>query len=388
MSEFVGRETASGGHGGLSFTGRISGWSAVHRWVVLGSTVAVLLVAGLLSSILGTRITEVFGAGDSKRGQELIEERFAEIKPFAEIIIFRNPNLAVEEEAFRSTVDRLVAELRTLDGVNSVVSYYETGFPSMVSDDRSALMARLLFEPGERADLIDRVLPVIDAVVAANQQAGEDFEIEMFGDTSGNKAFDDLIEKDFGKVTLTALVGGLTIMVLAFGSVIAAIIPLVMALAAIFAAMGAAALVSQFYALQEFYIQLVLLMGLAVGVDYSLFVVNRFREERAAGRPKLDAIRVAGDTTGRAVFYAGITVVVSLSGLMLTQDALFIGLGIGAIIVVLFSIVASMTLLPAVLAVMGDWVNRLRVPGLYIDWGRANCAVSTGLLTPHRTGPI
>ena len=121
---------------------------------------------------------------------------------------------------------------------------------------------------------------------------------------------------------------------------------------------------SQAYALQEFYVQLVLLMGLAVGVDYSLFILNRFREERAAGRSKLEAIRVASNTTGRAVFYAGITVVVSLIGLALTGDELFIGMGIGAVIVVLFAITLSFTLLPAVLALLGDGVNRLRVPGL------------------------
>ena len=321
-------------------------------------------MAGVVASTVGTEISEVFGAGDSRHGQVLIEERFEEIRPLAELIIFSNPNLGVDDPAFRSTVDPLVAEPRTLDSVDSVVSYYATGLEGMVSEDRSALLVRLLLEPGDRAELIERVEPVIAVVSAANQAAGDDFEIEMFGETSANKAFDEVIEEDFGKVTLTALVGGLIIMVLAFGSVVAAIVPLVLAMAAIFTAIGVAALVSQVYALNEFYIQLVLLMGLAVGVDYSLFIVSRFREERAAGRSKLEAIRHASNTTGRAVVYAGITVVVSLFGLVLTQDALFIGLGIGAIIVVLIAVIASVTLLPALLAVMGDSVTWLRIPGL------------------------
>ena len=170
--------------------------------------------------------------------------------------------------------------------------------------------------------------------------------------------------EDFEKGTLTALVGGLIIMVLAFGSVVAAVIPLIMAMTAIFLAIGAAVLVSQVYALQEFYVQLVLLMGLAGGIDYSLFIVSRFREERAAGRPKLEAIQAASNTTGRAVFYAGVTVMVSLAGLVLTGDELFIGMGIGAIIVVLFAIILSLTLLPVVLSLLGDGVNWLRIPGL------------------------
>ena len=227
----------------LSFTGRLAGWSARYRWAVLAGSVAVLVVAGVVSNTVGTEITEVFGAGDSRYGQKLIEERFEEIEPLAELIIFRNPNLDVDDPAFRSVVDQLVVELRTLDGVASVVSYYEIGLESMVSDDRSTLLARLVLETGDRAELIERVLPVIDAVNDANQAVGDGFEIEMFGETSTNKAFDDVIEEDFGKVTLTALVGGLIIMVLAFGSVVAAIIPLVLAMAAIFAAIGAAALV-------------------------------------------------------------------------------------------------------------------------------------------------
>ena len=359
------REVATSGPAKLSFTGHIAGWSGRHRWLVLAGSVGVLVVAVLLNIAVGVKTTEVFGAGDARKGQLLIEDRFEETEPLAELILFSNPSLDIDDPTFRATVEPLVAEMRNLEGVASVASYYDTGLEFMVSEDRHVLMARLVFEPGDRDELLEFVAPVVDSVHNANDRAaGDGFEIEHFGDTSANKAFDDLILKDFEKVTLTALVGGLIIMVLAFGAVVAAVIPLVMAMTAIFLTIGAAALVSQAYALQEFYLQLVLLMGLAVGVDYSLFIVNRFREERAAGRPKLDAVQVASDTTGRAVFYAGITVVVSLLGLVLTRDELFIGMGIGAVIVVLFAITLSLTLLPAALSLLGDKVNWLRIPGL------------------------
>ena len=207
----------------------------------------------------------------------------------AELILFSNPSVDVDDIAFRSVVDALVTELRDLEGVASVASFYDTGLAFMVSEDRHVLMVRLVFEPGDSDELLEFVAPVIESVSDANQAAGEDFEVELFGDTSANKAFDDVILKDFEKVTLTALVGGLIIMVLAFGSVVAAAIPLIMAMTAIFLTIGVTVLVSQVYALQEFYLQLVLLIGLAVGIDYSLFIVSRFREERAAGHPKLEA---------------------------------------------------------------------------------------------------
>ena len=124
------------------------------------------------------------------------------------------------------------------------------------------------------------------------------------------------------------------------------------------------ALVSHIYPLVDLYAEMILMMGLAVGIDYSLFVVSRFRSERSAGRPKLEAIYVASNTTGRAVFYAGVTVVLSLAGLMLTEDPVFISLSLGAIIVVLFAILGSLTLLPALLSALGGNVNALRIPYL------------------------
>ena len=163
---------------------------------------------------------------------------------------------------------------------------------------------------------------------------------------------------------MISLLLGLGILIFAFRALVAAVIPLVPAIGAIFSAIGAAALVSHIYPLVDLYAEMILMMGLAVGIDYSLFIVSRFRTERRAGRPKLEAIYVASNTTGRAVFYAGVTVVLSLAGLMLTEDSTFISLALGAIIVVLFAAVGSLTLLPALLSALGDNVNRLRIPYL------------------------
>ena len=308
----------------------------------------------------------MFGAGDAQRGQNLIEDRFKEFQPTAEFILFSNPNLDVGDPAFVSIVETVVAELRTLEKVASVQSFYDTGLPFMVSEDRSVLMARLVFESEEEQTLMEEYIdPVVDAVAAADQRAaGGGFEIKIAGAVSTGKDFQEVANEDFGKIMMITVVGGLIIMVLAFGAVVAALIPIAMAVTAIFAAIGVATVLSRAQPLNFYYFEMIILMGLAVGIDYSLFIISRFREERAAGRSKMEAIEVCCNTTGRAVFYAGVTVFVSLAGLLLTGDSLFYGLGLGAMIVVILTIVGSMTLLPALISLLDHRLNWLRIPGL------------------------
>lgn len=346
-----------------TFTGRIAGWSARHRWTIVGATVLLLVVSFLLSGSLGVETSDVMGAGDGRKGMQLYEDRFDIIEPADELVLFNNPEIVVDDPAYRTPVDTLVAKLRTLEGVDSVVSYYDTGMESMVSADRHVLMARLVFKPAESEQVQEWVKPVMDTVRDANGSTAG-FEIDMIGGTSGNVAMNDLVNSEFGMILMVALLGGFIIMMLAFGSAVAAVVPLILAMAAVFAAVGVAVLVSRIQPLNMYYYEMIVLVGLAVGVDYSLFIINRFREERAAGRPKIEAIQVASNTTGRAVFYAGVTVVISVSGLLLTGDALFYGLGLGAMIVVLISILGSITFLPALMSILGDGLNRLRIPGL------------------------
>jgi len=346
-----------------AFTGRIAGWSARNRWAVLGGTVVLLVVAFLLSGSLGVETSEVMGTGDAREGNQLFDDRFDIVEPAAELILFSNPAIDVDDPDFRIPVDDLVADLGALEGVDSVVSYYDTNDESMVSADRHVLIVRLAFEPAESEQVEEWVKPVMDVVRDTNDSVAG-FEIDMLGGTSGNVAMEETVNEEFGMILMVALLGGFIVMILAFGSVVAAVVPLIMALVSIFAAIGVAVLVSRVQPLNMYYYEMIVLIGLAVGVDYSLFIINRFREERAAGRPRMEAIRVASSTTGRAVFYAGATVVISVSGLLLTGDALFYGLGLGAMIVVLLSILGSITLLPALISVLGDNLNRLRIPGL------------------------
>ena len=344
----------------LSFTGRIANWSARYRWWVVAASLMVVVLAFFVLSTVETEILDYDGEGESVKGSNLVEERFDVAPVPTEQLVFSNPSLDANDPAYRSTVEGLVRQLRALPEVESVTNYYDTQDPNMVSEDGSVLLAQVVIE-GDADDAEDKIEAILDTVHAAGEGA-DGFEIAIAGSASLQKQVDDINEEDFSSMIVVTMVLALVLMLIAFRSVVAATIPLIMALGAIFSALGVATLVSHVYPMPDFLAQVVLLMGMAVGVDYSLFIVSRYRGERKAGRPKLEAITMASNTTGRAVFYAGVTVLLSSAGLILTNSAIFVSMSIGIIIVVSLALAASLTLLPAMLAVLGDNVNRLRLP--------------------------
>ena len=333
----------------LSFTGKIAGWSARHRWWVVAASILIIVSAMFVSSTVKPKLLNdnEITEGESGEAIRLLDERFDDGGAPTEQLVFRHPSLDVSDPAYRSTVEQLVEELRAMPEVSAVVSYYETGDPRLVSADRHVQRAQVEIADiaGSDDDKIDAILDTVHA-----------------GGLSVNKQVEDISDEDLGRVLIVTLMLALVIMLLVFRTVVAALIPLALAIGAIMTATGIAALVSQAYPLSDGYEILISMLGLAVGIDYSLFIISRFRTERQAGRSKLDAIAVASNTTGRAVFYAGITVVLSLARLALTNNPVFISIGLGAIFVVIIATIGSLTFLPAVLSVLGDNVNRLRVP--------------------------
>jgi len=347
----------------LTPTARIAVWSGTHRWWVLAATVVVLALGVAASATFEVKLQDGDGGvGESDAGAQILDERFPRGSSASEQLLFSHGELTVDDPAYQARVSALVEQLGALPQVRSVD--FDASDPSMVSDDRLVLRAEVVVDrevevDGHRADAI------LDAVADARAAAEADgYTIAIVGNLTLRRELNQMVDEDFGSILFISLGLGLIIMLLAFRAVVAAVIPLVLAVGAIAIASGIAAAVSQVYSLNESYSEMILLLGLAVGIDYSLFIVSRFRFEREAGRPKLEAIAVASNTTGRAVFYAGVTVVVSLLGLMLTNHPIFISLGMGAIFVVLVTIVGSITFLPAVLGLLGDNVNRLRVPFL------------------------
>ena len=216
---------------------------------------------------------------------------------------------------------------------------------------------------GDRNKAPDRVQPVLDTV-AAVRTAYPGVRIDQFGEASANKWFNDTIMKDMKRAEWTVVPLALGILLVVFGALMAALLPVVLALTAFLAANGLLALISHALHVDQSASSVMLLMGMAVGVDYCLFYLRREREERAAGRDKETALRIAAATSGRSVLVSGMTVLVAMAGMFLAGMQLFDGFAVATISVVLIAIVGSVTVLPALMSLLGDKVMLGRVPFL------------------------
>ncbi len=207
-------------------------------------------------------------------------------------------------------------------------------------------------------DNVTPVLAAIDKVQAANP----DLRVEQFGDASTDKALSKAFEDDLRKAETLSLPITLVILVLAFGALAAAGVPLLLAISAVAAALGLVGVFSQVVPVDQSISSVILLIGLAVGVDYSLFYLRREREERAAGNSEEVSLQAAASTSGRAVLVSGVTVIIAMAGMYVTGNATFISFATGTIIVVAIAVLGSLTVLPAVLSKLGDRVEWGRVP--------------------------
>ena len=289
---------------GQTFTSRIAYWSAVYRWLIMLASVIVIVLAVLsIGMVVADTRDDDGGVGESGRGTDLLREWFnsasaapIESRTRYEGMIFSNPSFNVNDSQFRDAVVSTVQSIRDVPQVTDAISYYDTYDSSMLADDGHAVLAAITLQnPEDPAGRID-VDPFLDTVRQASDDAAG-FEIGVYSFRLLQDELDDILAEDFSRILIYSLGTGLIILILAFRALVAAVIPLVMAIGSIFTAMGIAALVSQVYPLVELYAEMILLMGLAVGIDYSLFIVSRYRMERREGRVKIEAITVAANTT-------------------------------------------------------------------------------------------
>jgi RND superfamily putative drug exporter len=216
---------------------------------------------------------------------------------------------------------------------------------------------------GDPKTAADRITPVEDAVSAVRSRHPE-ARIEQFGDASADHWFNETLGKDFARAEMTAVPLALGILLVAFAALLAAVVPVVIAVTAFLAANGLLAIVSHGLHMDSSASSVMLLMGLAVGVDYCLFYLRREREERAAGRDRETALRIAAATSGRSVLVSGLTVMVAMAGMFFSGMLLFDGFAVATILVVLIAVIGSVTVLPALLSLLGDKVESGRVPFL------------------------
>ena len=247
------------------------------------------------------------------------------------------------------------------DVVESVVDYTAVPLPSLVSADKHATVA-VFTMTGDQQNATKNV----DKVVAAAKGSGNapGFTLIATGEPSINQDFSSTAEKDLRTGEIFGAGIALIILVLVFGALVTAAVPLVLAAATIVLALGITTLVGRVMDLSFFITNMITMIGLAMGIDYSLFVVSRFREERLAGREKVDAVGRAGSTASRSVLFSAMAVILALGGLFLVPSTLFHSMAMGAIIAVFTALLAALTLLPAILGLLGDRVNALRIPFL------------------------
>jgi uncharacterized membrane protein YdfJ with MMPL/SSD domain len=336
---------------------RMGRWSASHRKTAIFGWLAFVLGALVLGGLLGTEKLEpgMSTVGESGRADAVLADRFE--KPLVERVLVQHPTLRAGDPAFEATLADIDRRLGAFDTVAAIRE------PVVSPDDRSALV-ELQLATTDKPQAQDEVQPILDAV-ASLQSTHPTFTIGQFGDASAARQLEEAFAADLEKAGLFSLPITLGILVLAFGALVAAGLPLLLALTAVLATMGLLAVPSQLVPLDGNIDAIVLLIGLAVGVDYSLFYLKRMREERAAGRSESAALEAAAATSGRAVLVSGLTVMISMAGMFLTGERTFAGFALATILVVAVAVVGSLTVLPALLAWLGDRVERARVPVLH-----------------------
>ncbi len=370
-----------------SYTARIALWSARHRWRVVLAWLVIVIAAVVCTSLVKTNTDlEPTAPGEAGAAFKLFQQRFGDAQvPTQEVVVFSSTKYKVTDPIYQSTVQELMAQLlglretqtQMLGGtevvsstrvVSSTVTHYDIGLPRESSPfvaprDTGDVTLALVSLQGTALTAKDHVQPVLDAVKAANASSSG-FSIVSGGPASINKEMDTVIAQDLSFALVMNLTVTLVILLLVFRAPVAAFIPLALALAAVITAMAVLSVISQAMALSSIYTEVVLLMGLATGIDYALFVVSRFRTERRRGRSKEEALRAASGTSGKAVVFAGCTVVLAVGGMFLVGDSTFSSLGLAAIVVVVLAVLISVTLLPALLMLLANHIDRFSLPFL------------------------
>ncbi len=339
--------------------------SSRRPWTVIGVWLVGLIVAGILSSTyLADVLTTDFEFTDdpeSQRALQLVEDRLRGETLFTEFVIVASDDKTVADPEFQAFVTEVQAAIVGLgpDAVipQSVASYEDNPFFVNAAGDK-AIVAATLADPDPDEASTDAEL-LADAV--AEVEAGDGFDTLIFGQGTLNNVFTELSEETLQKGETFGVLIALIVLLAVIGAAVAASMPLILAIGAIAVSFGVVALIGQLFELSFFVTNMVTMIGLAVGIDYALFIVARYREERVRGYEKLEAIGRAGATANRAVFFSGMTVVLALIGMLFVPNTIFRSLGTGAIVVVVLAMAASMTLLPAVLSLLGDRINKGRV---------------------------
>ena len=340
---------------------RAGRWSAQHRKTAIIGWLVFVVLALQIGSAVGTKTipTDEEGlTGDSARAAQIVKDSFPQTA--GERVLIQSKTASPTDPAYRAVVKDVEKNLAAQKDVTNLKSPYAKGNETQISRDGHSSVVTFEIK-GDSTKAQDKVDPILAATAAA-QKAHPEFNIEQFGDASTGKAVDKMFADDLHKAESLSLPLTLVILLLAFGALVAAGLPLLLGVTSVIATMGLVAGVSQLSPATQNLSSVVVLVGLAVGVDYSLFYIRREREERRAGRDPEAALAAAAATSGRAVLVSGFTVMAAMAGMYFTGDNGFASMATGTILVVGVAMIGSLTVLPAMLSKLGDRVDKGRIP--------------------------
>jgi uncharacterized membrane protein YdfJ with MMPL/SSD domain len=343
---------------------RAGRWSARHRKIAILGWFAFVILAFVVGGKVGTQqlTDETSGVGESGQATRIHADAYP--KQTEEMVLISSTKLKSDAPEFKAAVDDVMHRLKATDGVEQVENPYTAEGAGHISSDGHA--ARIGFVvPGDKETT--HVKDIVDATVTqteAAQKANPQLIVEQFGDSSADEKFMEIFNEDLEKAGSLSLPVTLGVLLIAFGTLVAAGLPLLLAVTAVLGTMGLIGPLSQLSPVEDTINHVILLIGLAVGVDYALFYLRRVREERAAGRSAEAAVEAAAATSGHAVLISGLTVMVSMAGMYLAGTPTFTSFATGTIVVVAVAMIGSLTVLPALLSKLGDRTEKGRVPFL------------------------
>jgi RND superfamily putative drug exporter len=349
-----------------NFAARMGRWSANHWKTAVFGWLAFVVASFVIGNALGTKYLEDSdtNVGEARTADKIIEAGFPQnADKMGEIVLIQSKTAKVEDPAFKAVVAEVTKTLQGFPKVTELESPATSGNPDLISKDRHAVM--VTFTPKGDYDEAATYIDTIDSAVADVQKRHPDFYVDELGSVSTNKATDAAFASMLAKAGMIAIPLALVILLFVFGSAVAALVPLLLAITAVFATTALVSIPSQFMPVNEQIAEVILLIGLAVGVDYSLFYLRREREERAAGRSEHAALEAAAATSGRAVLISGITVMFAMAGMFFSGDKGFMSFAVGTMMVVGVAMIGSLTVLPALLSKLGDRVEKGRIPFLH-----------------------
>ncbi len=344
----------------MNLAARAGRWSAQHRKKAIWGWLVGVVLAFMIGGAVGTETQDAAqsGVGESGRAARTLDDAFP--KHAVEQVLVQSSTTTATDPSFKQVVADLQHRLSAVPYTKHFDSPYAPANGGQISTDGHSALLR--FEiAGDQDQVGDRVDATLDATAAVRAD-NPDFTVEQVGDASINKQVNQAISDDFKQALVTSLPITLVILLIAFGALVAASVPIILALTAVLATIGLVGVLSHVSPVDSSINEVILLIGLAVGVDYSMFYLRREREERESGRSEEASLAAAAATSGRAVLVSGLTVMLAMAGMYFGGAPTFTSFATGTIIVVAVAVVGSLTVLPALLAWLGDRVEKGGVP--------------------------